>query len=285
MVIDQETKLIVRMHTNKNGTGLNIYNPYFQDQKLNVVYLLFQNKNPKPLVEGIRTLGITGAITAGFEHDPMLHKLVDRRTKAVEISERVALIANTKGTLKAHFQAGEGLLAAILEKTSTKSKKIVIVGAGTVAKTFILALNESKKHKPKEIFIYNRTLVNAGKVKRQFKSVTEIDTLTGLEEVSGDILINASRIGSAVPDEYFNRKLVTGFSTVVDVTFGNENTNLIKLAKKEKKTVVSGWDMFTHQAAVVLKYLLNHDADIDRLRYFVRKGLTNVNHGAKPKIK
>lgn len=282
MNINTETKVIARLHTDLNGTGLNIYNPYFQDQGINAVYLLFRNEKPTPLVEGIRNFQIAGAITAGFEHDPALPGLVDETTEAVKLAQRVGIIVNNNKVLRAHYQGGEGLLSAIQEKVDTTNKRIVLVGAGTIAKTFVLALQASSQ-KPQKIHVFNRTLENAEKLKKHFESVANASSLEDLASADGDIFINASRIGSKVEDSVYTPEFITRFQAVADVTFGTESTNLISLARKANKTVVSGWDMFTHQAAVVLREILSHDANIDRLRYFVKEGLSASNHGAVPK--
>jgi shikimate 5-dehydrogenase len=104
--------------------------------------------------------------------------------------------------------------------------------------------------------------------------------LDRIQEAHGDIIINASRIGSSVADEYFSEEVVSKFGVVVDVTFGNENTNLIQLGKSSGPLTVTGWEMFTQQAAVVLREILGHEANIERLHHFVSLGLTKINHGA-----
>ncbi|MCX6727772.1 MAG: NAD(P)-binding domain-containing protein [Candidatus Saccharibacteria bacterium] len=279
MNIDQNTKLIARFHTEDNGTGLNIYNPYFEAIGLNVVYVLFKNRRPEPLVDGMRKLQIAGAITAGFEHDPTILKLVDERSEAVELSERMGIIANRDGKLYAHYQGGEGLLSAILEKTDITNKRIVIVGAGTIAKTLVLAIEQSL-NQPASITIVNRTPEHAQPIADRFKSVQKILPITELSQAVGDILVNAARIGSSAEDTYFTEDIVSNFKTVADVTFGDINTNLITLAQAQEAIIISGWDMFTHQAAVVLREVLDHDADIPKLRQFVINGLTTSNHGA-----
>ncbi len=279
MNINKDTKLIARFHTEDNGTGLNIYNPYFDAVGLNAVYVLFKNQQPEPLVDGMRKLQITGAITAGFEHDPVMPTLVDERSEAVELAERIGIIASRDGKLYAHYQGGEGLLSAIAEKTDINSKHIVIVGAGTVAKTLILALEQST-HQPASVVVVNRTPEHAQSIADHFKSVQKILSIAELSEIKGDILVNSSRIGSSVEDAYFTQDIVSNFKVVVDVTFGDPNTNLVTLAKTQDATVVNGWDMFTHQAAVVLREVLDHEADIPKLRQFVEDGLASSNHGA-----
>ena len=278
MTINTNTKLIARLHTKENGTGLNIYNPYFEDQGINAVYMLFQNENPEILVNGLRNLNISGAITAGFEHDPELPKLVDTKTKAVEMAQRVGILVNEDGNFKAHYQGGEGLLSALKEKAELDGKTIALVGAGTVASTLLLALKESNVSC--NVVIYNRNLEKADKLKSDFENVTGAHKLGDLSNAHGDIFINVTRIGSKVEDTFFTKEIVSKFQVVADVTFGVESTNLTQLAEDSGLTIVSGWDMFTHQAAVVLRHILNHEPNIDRLRYFVKQGLSQINHGA-----
>lgn len=279
MVIDANTKIIARLHTESNGTGLNIYNPYLQEQGLNVVYLLFKNRTVEPLITSIRNLQLSGAITAGFEHDANLPNIVDEKSEAVNISGRVGSIVNNNGVLRAHYQGGEGLLAAIREKIDLSNKVITIVGAGTVAKTFLLAL-EASAQKPRSVIVYNRTMENGYVLRDRFNIITTVNPLEKLKDSEGDILINASRIGSKIVDSFYTEKIVSRFTSVADVTLGTEQTNLISMAKITHKTIVSGWDFFTHHVAVVLKMILNHEADIDRLRHFVKLGLAVSNHGA-----
>jgi len=271
--------MIARLHTEENGTGLNIYNPYFQDQHLNAIYLLFKNPSSEPLVEGLRKLQIAGAITAGFEQDPKLPGLLDDCSDAVRVSGRVGMLANRNGKLWGHYQGGEGLMRAIQEKITTARARIVVVGAGTVARTLVLALTKSDQ-RPKEIVVVNRTVKKAEDLKNISPLVTVIYDLDRLNKTQGDILVNATRIGSKAEDSVFHNELIAKFTAVADVTFGVESTNLTELGRTKNKIVVSGWDMFTHQAAVVLREVLGHEANIQRLRYFVRLGLSGNNHGA-----
>lgn len=280
MLINTDTKLIGRFHNENNGTGLNIYNPYFEYMGVNVTYLLFINE-VKPLVEGMRNLVLCGAVTAGFEHSAELFDLVDEVSESAKLTRRIGVIANHKGVLSAHYQGGEGLLGAVLEKIDIKDKKIVIVGAGAVAKSFILALSQNT-NRPAGVVIVNRTTENAATLVDEFDFVESVRSLDSLADQKGDILINASRIGSKIPDELFNEDIVRGYQAVADVSFGNPETNLITTARQNGIVSIDGWDMFTHQVAIVLRFCINHEADIQRLRRFVRLGLAKSNHGVKP---
>ncbi len=284
MVIDINTQVIARLHTTDNGTGLNIYNPYFEAVGINAVYVLFKNEKPGPLVQGMRNLQITGAITAGFEYDAELPTLVDAKSEAVELAQRIGIISNKSGKLYAHYQGGEGLLAAISEKYDLAGKRIVVVGAGTVAKTLLLALQQSGMAL-NDVVLVNRTPEHAQVLAELFK----IDSVYSLDElalVDGDILVNATYIGSKVADSYFTADVVRKYMAVADVTFGELRTSLVALAESNGAIAITGWDMFTHQAAVVLRELLGHKADIHQLRQFVVSGLSSFNQGTvAPKIR
>lgn len=279
MTINTETKLIGRFHKEDNPTGLNIYNPYFEENNINAVYLLFKSNDPKKLIDGMRLLNIVGAITAGFETDHTVPSLVDSQTEYSQLSERVGVIRNSSGQIEAHYQGGQGLLNAITEKYNIESKRIVLIGAGTVAKTLLLALEQTEAN-VSEIVILNRTASNAEKIKGINSKVKVVGSLDELGTIPGDILVNATRIGSKADDSLFTDEVVGKFEAVADVTFGDRNTKLILSAEKQGKTVIDGWDMFTHQAAVVLKFILNHDANITSLRKHVGAGLGQSNHGA-----
>ncbi len=279
MTINTKTKLIGRFHKEANPTGLNIYNPYFEENNINVVYLLFENVDPKRLFDGMRLLNLAGAITAGFETDATILDLVDSRTEYSQISERVGVIRNTNGKIEAHYQGGQGLLNAITEKCNIENKRIVLVGAGAVARTMLLALEQTAAN-ISEIVVLNRTMNNAVKIKGISAKVRMIGSLDELKTISGDILVNASRIGSKADDSLFTDEIIKRFEAVADVTFGNRDTKLILGAEKQGKVIIDGWDMFTHHAAVVLKFILNHDANIASLRKHVIAGLGQFNHGA-----
>lgn len=272
MKIDTSTKVIGRFHRKLSGTGLNIYNPYFQENNINAVYVLFQNEDPSKLLGGMKLLNLAGAITAGFETDPQIAELADSLTEYSKLAGRVGVIRNNEGSITAHYQGGIGLLNAITEKYDINEKRIVLVGAGTVAKTFLLAIKNTKLN-PSQITILNRTVENANKIKDICDKVKLVQPLESIDEVSGDILVNASEIGSNEGDMLFSSKVVDHFEAVADVTFGKRDTCLIVEAEKQGKLVIDGWDMFTHQAAEVLKYMLDHDANIASLRKHVVQGL------------
>jgi shikimate 5-dehydrogenase len=275
MIIDENTKIIGRLHSLISPRGLNIYNPLFQELKINALYLLFHNPDPKKLIDGLRKLNLSGAITVGFETDPRLAKLVDKFDDMSEYLGKVGFIKNVNGILHASYQGGEGMYRTIKKSSGIKNKKIVIVGAGQVTKSllfFMKGVNEL----PSETEIYNRTIKNAKELSTEYKFITKTGGLNDLNNSSGDVLINLSNIGGAQNDNLFTKEIVSKFKAIVDVTFEKENTNLISMSKKLRKKYSTGWDMFAYQGQVALESILKQKIPFAIIRKHVIQGLTQT---------
>jgi len=275
MIINTDTKVIGRFHTQPSGRGLNIYNPFFEEVGINALFILFQNPTPRPLVDGLRSLNLAGAVTVGFELDPEFPGLLDGLDPVSRYVKRVGFIKNQNGKVTGFYQGGKGILRAIQKVTEVSNKNVVLVGSGNVAKGLLLALNDLPE-KPKSVQVFNRTLENIKKLKTDFSFISGVETLDKLSTATGDILVNATDIGGKVKDSFYTESIVNKFETVVDVTFEKEDTNLINLGKKLGKKYSTGWDMFTGQGQVVLETILDQKIDWDILRKHVVAGLSQV---------
>lgn len=259
MKIDENTKVIARFHPKINNRGLNIYNPYFQAARVNAVYLLFHNENPKVLIDGLKKLNLAGAINAGFENDPRILNLVDELHPISNRIKGVGLIVNRDGKLFGMSQAALGLAESISRLTTYGNKKLVILGAGHVVKGLLIHM-EMNKSEPKELEIYNRTLSKAQNLKSEFNFVHRIGGMTDLvNSASGDIFVNATGIGSPWnkgDDFIFPEELINRFKYIVDVTFVPLKSQLIRAAEKLGKNTSPGHRMFLYQGKICLEQIL-----------------------------
>jgi shikimate dehydrogenase len=275
MIINENTKLIGRFHKQVSPRGLNIYNPTFQELDVNAVYMLFVYKEIDKLLEAMRTMNMAGAVAIGFEKEEGITSLLDELDETAKFVDKVGYIKNINGKLTGYNQGGYGLLQAIEEATDLTGKKVVLVGAGNVAKGLLFALSK-RDYKVKEVEIYNRTESKAKELKEKFDFVSSVHALADLESASGDILVNATEIGSNEGETFFSEDLVSRFETVVDVTFEIKDTELIKAATKLGKKVVTGWEFFTYQGLVVLETILDQKIDVEVLRKHVYAGLSKT---------
>lgn len=274
MQIDLNTKLIGRFHKEASPRGLNIYNPFFQENGINAVYLLFHHPDPTVLIEGFRALNLTGAITAGFELDEKLPTLLDSIDDSAKFIGRIGYITNDDGKVTGHYQGGKGILRTIKKVSKLEGQHVVIVGAGNVAKGLLFEIEKEKINC--SISIYNRTIGKAEKLKDRFSFVENVQSFTKIQSAEGDVFVNLTDIGGSVKDISFSKDLVARFSEVVDVTYEVEKTPLIDMAISLNKTVATGWDMFTFQGQACLEGLLNTDINADILRKYVVAGLSET---------
>lgn len=274
MKIDENTKVIGRFHTKASPRGLNIYNPYFEETGTNAVYLLFYNQDPKVLVDGMRKLSLTGAITAGFESDTILPTLLDELDENSKFIGKISYLTNSNNKVVGHTQGGLGMFRTIKSVAPIANQKLVIVGAGNICKGLLYEIK--KEGLDCEINIYNRDLAKAKELQNEFSFIKSTPELSQLNQASGDVLVNLTDIGGSEKDNIFSEDLIKNFNSVVDVTFETENTNLINLSKKLGLPVATGWDMFTYQGQVCLEGILNEQVDFNILKKHVIAGLSET---------
>lgn len=275
MKINENTKVIARLHTKASPRGLNIYNPFFEEIGINAIYVLFYDQDSSKLISGIRNLNMAGAITAGFESNDQLPSSLDELDDVSKYIGKVGFVKNSNGKFIGSTQGGEGLLRSIQNVDSLAGKKVVLVGGGNIAKALLFNINKLED-KPSELILVNRTISKIELIKNDFGFISEVKSISELNTLSGDLLINATDVGGSEEDVYYTEDIVNKFSQVADVTFEKEDTNLINLARKFNKKYSTGWDMFTFQGQVILESILEMKIDPVILKKHVVNGLSEV---------
>ena len=264
MNIDENTKVMARLHPAVNSRGLNIYNPYFSAARVNACYLLFPNPDARRLLSGVCDLGLAGGVVAGaFETDPTIADLVDELDPLAERLGRVAFVAQRGGRLKGGYQGARGLLDSLTETGNISESDIVVLGAGTVVRGLLL-LMELSDIKPRSIAVFNRNAQRADSVASEFPWIDRAgSTETMLASGDGTTFINATPIGSPwTSDQFtFTEGFVQRFETIVDVTFVPLESPLIATARKLGKSVSPGHRMFMYQARHVIEQVLEMPMD------------------------
>lgn len=272
-MIDGQTKVIARLHTDVNSRGLNIYNPYFVAKNINAVYLLFHDPDLNKLISGMRNLNLAGAITAGFESDPKLVTLMDELSPTAKRINRVTLVVNRSGKLIGHYNAGLGLANAIKTVSQIKGKDVVIMGAGNVVKGLLSHLEEVNEY-PSTVSVYNRTVANAKALVAEGFKVDKTGSLDDMIKSGGDIFIHATDIGAPWNKGggfNFTPEFLKRFKAIADTTFVPLEPPIIKLANKAKIPNSPGWKMFVYQGAKGMGDIIGEDIDIAKLSELSRK--------------
>jgi len=132
-----------------------------------------------------------------------------------------------------------------LEKTNQviKNKEALILGAGGVAPSIIIAL---KKMKISKIYLSNRTEFKALEIKKLFP---EIEIIEWGKVPSFDLIINATSIGLNDKDEInIDYKNISQNKFFYDVIYNPKETNFLKRAKEFGANTENGKMMFVYQA-------------------------------------
>ena len=124
-----------------------------------------------------------------------------------------------------------------------KNKEALILGAGGVVPSIIIAL---KKMKISKINLSNRTKLKALEIKKLFP---EIEIIEWGKVSNFDIIINATSIGLNYRDEInIDYKNISQDKFFYDVIYNPKETNFLKKAKESGAHTENGKMMFIYQA-------------------------------------
>ena len=140
--------------------------------------------------------------------------------------------------------------------------KVLIVGAGGVARAIVAALSDVGA----EITIYNRTIQKAEKLAEEFDCVSAaLDCLANLD---AKLILNCTSIGmhpdvdaTPVPKELLKRG-----TAVFDTVYNPAETLLLKEAKKKRTKRIDGVSMFVNQAMAQFELFTGSKGDAKLMR-------------------
>jgi len=218
-----------------------LHNYWIEKYKIGAVYgkKLLNNNEIKDLIVNIREEKIHGLnVTVPFKKTVI--PFLDELSEEAKISQSVNTIykKNDKIIGEEGFKLG-------LEETGleTKNKKTLILGAGGVVPSVIIAL---KKMQIKKIYLSNRTELKAIELKKNFP---EIEIIKWGEILDFDIIINATSIGLKEEDEInINYQQISKDKFFYDVIYNPPETNFLKNATKHGGITKNGKMMFVYQA-------------------------------------
>ncbi len=222
-----------------------LHNYWIKKYKIDAVYekKLLNNNEIEGLIFNIREEKIHGInITVPFKK--MVIPFLDELSEEAEISQSVNTIYKKDNKIIGDNTDIEGFKLS-LEKTEQeiKNKKALILGAGGVVSSIIIAL---KKMQIEKIYLSNRTELKAIELKKNFP---EIEIIKWGETLDFDIIINATSVGLKGEDKInINYQQISKDKFFYDVIYNPPETNFLKNAKKYGGITKNGKMMFIYQA-------------------------------------
>ena len=222
-----------------------LHNYWIRKYKIDAVYekKLLSNNEIEGLIFNIRDEKIHGLnITVPFKK--MVIPFLDDLSEEAKISQSVNTIYKKNNKIIGDNTDIEGFKLS-LEKSEQKikNKKALILGAGGVVPSIIIAL---KKLQIKKIYLSNRTELKATELKKNFP---EIEIIKWGKTLDFDIIINATSIGLKEEDRInINYQQTSKDKFFYDVIYNPPETNFLKDAKKYGGITKNGKMMFIYQA-------------------------------------
>jgi len=235
-----------------------LHNYWFSKYKINSLYLKkkVKRKNLSKIIKDIKKKIYYGAnVTLPLKSSIIPY--VDIITSLVRKTNSINTIYIKNGKLHGDNTDVFGFYNGILSRIKKKCEKALIIGAGGVTSSVIVALK--KKWKLKKIYIANRNLRKSFILKRRFGKVIEVVKLRNLQIFKDniDLVINTSSLGLKPKD-----KIKLNFSNFkkkifIDLIYNPERTLFLNTAKKFKNHIYSGLPMFIYQAQKSFKIWTN----------------------------
>ena len=222
-----------------------LHNYWIKKNNLNASYdkKLLEQDEIEQLILDLREEKIHGLnVTIPFKKTVI--PFLDILSEEARNSQSVNTIYKDKGKIIGDNTDIEGFKTA-LETTNQviKNKKALILGAGGVVPSIIVAL---KKMQISKIYLSNRTELKALEIKKLFP---EIEIIEWGKVTSFDIIINATSIGLNKKDEInIDYKNISPNKFFYDVIYNPKETNFLRRAKEFGAQTENGKMMFIYQA-------------------------------------
>ena len=226
-----------------------LHNYWLEQNNINAVYekIKLEENEIENFIHKIKNQEINGCnVTVPFKKTVI--PFLDKLSLEAEQAQSVNTICFHNGDLVGHNTDIRGFQKAINSLNyKIKDKKILILGAGGVVPSLIVALN---KMEASEITISNRTSKKAEDLKIQFKNLNVIEWGNLLD---ADVVINATSLGLN------NETINLDFSKIgknklfYDVIYNPSETKFLKDGKKLENKTENGKKMFIYQAAESFK--------------------------------
>jgi 3-dehydroquinate dehydratase/shikimate dehydrogenase len=243
-------------------------NAGFQERGINAVYLPFLVRNLKDFVKAIRPLGIDGFSVTIPHKEAMLKYLDDCDPLAEAIGAVNTVVVRREGKLHGYNTDYVGILRTLEHRVGLKNSRVLILGAGGVARAVAFALTRAGA----EIFIFSRRwrpgaeLAQAAGGRALRKAALSHDFF--------DVIVNATPVGMhpLVNDSPLDARELN-CRLVFDTIYRPRETKLLQLAAKRGIETVSGVEMFVAQGTAQWELWTRQRAPVAAMRNAVVAGL------------
>lgn len=216
----------------------------FRRENVNAVFLALHAKTLKDLLACVRDIPIHGlSITMPYK-EAILPYLDNTDAHTTKIGACNTVVRAQDGKLYGFNTDTSGVVRPLERRLSTlQDAKILVLGAGGAARAAVFGLRE----RGAEVYILNRSAEAAKKLARRAHARTL--KRADLKKYTFDVIINATPVGMGNAKESPLQEKEINARYVFDMIYDPVETRLLQLAKQRGAQIISGIEMFVHQAA------------------------------------
>lgn len=242
--ITKDTTLCISLAGRPSNIGTRFHNHLYGQLDLDYVYKAFTTMDLSAAMAGVRALGIRGCgVSMPFKEQVI--PLVDSLDDSALAIASVNTIVNTDGHLRAYntdYLAIRGLLA---QRGVPATAHAAVLGSGGMARAVVAALRDSGFS---SVTVVARNEVTGPALAREYGYPWRPE----VGPARPDLIVNATPVGMAGgPDSEglpVPGMVVDGAATVLEVVAVPEETPLVRRARANAATVITGTEVLALQA-------------------------------------
>lgn len=242
--LNKDTQVCMSLAARPSNFGTRFHNYLYDALDLDYLYKAFTTKDIQAAIGGVRALGIRGcAISMPFKEDVI--PLVDEMDASAKVIDSVNTIVNTDGHLKAYNTDYLAIAQLLAQYAVSNDQVFALRGSGGMAKAVACALKDAG-------FKRGYIVAKNEKTGQQLAELYGYEWRADMQGVTGEVLINATPIGmsgGADADKLaYSEDEIDRANVIFDVVALPSETPMIRYAKTQGKTVISGAEVFAIQA-------------------------------------
>lgn len=252
-----------------------IHNAAFRDLGLDYVFLAFRVTDVGNALNGLRALDHFRGLSVTIPHKTTVLNYLDRVDDLSRIAGSINTIVNDHGTLSGTSTDGPGALQALREAHGLPDGlHVLVLGAGGAARGICFTLLDQTR--PASLTLTDQVDTSRDTLASDLRAHFDTPVHTLLKATRHyDLIINTTPVGMA-PDSAQSPLPADSFragQTVFDIVYTPLKTRLLCNAEAAGAQIVTGAEMFLHQAALQFSLYTGMTPSLGVMRTALMRGL------------
>jgi 3-dehydroquinate dehydratase/shikimate dehydrogenase len=254
-------------------------NTAFRRENVNAVYLALHAKTLDDLLACVRDIPLHGlSITMPYKESIVKH-LDNCDTHTTRVGACNTVVRGPDGKLYGFNTDVAGVVRPLEQRLQLENAKVLVLGAGGAARAAVFGLKE----RGAEVYILNRTPAPAQKLARQAHARQA--RRPDLKKMAFDVIINATPVGMVGSKDSPLGENEINARYLLEMVYSPADTPLVRMAQAKGVQIISGAEMFVHQAARQFEIWTGKPAPLDEMKRVVERGIQEAAAASEEKVR